>query len=335
MKANRKICREEMPTQADMVNACRNIGCFIVARSLNSGDYLLRLGNDTVCNLYFNAAISRYDDDFDDEDGIDFNIHSDDETSGNGGIGFRDRNYDDDDDDDDEYDYDDEEEDFNFYYTKSDYLNAICAIMGGYIAEEVVLKKLYNNTYYLLTTVDCILLGMSRDGLMGLELRYTSGRNDDIEYTREKLNKVNDEFDKIIDDCYKRAKQIIEANAELIRKLMPILVDKGNIFKPECEKILNQLGGNKNPIIKNRYFPLFFTYKSTLNAAFLYIKDILAPESIIRGHRFGHCPDCRNDVTRSRLRRTIAVPSLRSLQVRPVAPKKRTPLRVFSFLAEL
>ena len=89
---------------------------------------------------------------------------------------------------------------------------------------------------------------------------------------------------------------------------------------------------NKNPIIKNRYFPLFFTYKSTLNAAFLYIKDILAPESIIRGHRFGHCPDCRNDVTRSRLRRTIAVPSLRSLQVRPVAPKKRTPLRVFSFL---
>ena len=29
----------------------------------------------------------------------------------------------------------------NFYYTKSDYLNAICAIMGGYIAEEVVLKK--------------------------------------------------------------------------------------------------------------------------------------------------------------------------------------------------
>lgn len=234
-----------MPTQADMINACRNIGCFIVARSLNSGDYLLRLGNNTVCNLYFNAAISQYDDDFDDEDGIDFGIQPNDEDSETGGIGFRDRNYDDDDDDD-EYDYDDdEEEDFNFYYTKSDYLNAICAIMGGYIAEEVVLKKLYNNTYYLLTTVDCILLGMSRDGLMGLELRYTSGRNDDIEYTREKLNKVNDEFDKIIDDCYKRAKQIIEANAELIRKLMPILVDKGNIFKPECEKILNQLGGIK------------------------------------------------------------------------------------------
>ena len=231
----------KIPTQADMINACRNIGCFIVARSLNSGDYLLRLGNDTVCNLYFNAAISRYDDDFDDEDGIDFEIKSDDETLKNSGIGFRDRNYDNEDDD--EYDDEDEDdEDFNFYYTKSDYLNAICALIGGYVAEEVVLKKLYNNTYYLLTTVDCILLGMSRDGLMGLALRYTSGRNDDIEYTREKLNKINDEFDKIIDYCYKRAKPIVEANAELIGKLMPILVDKRNIFKPECEKILSDLG---------------------------------------------------------------------------------------------
>ena len=59
------------PTQADMITACRNIGCFIVARSLNTGDYLLRLGDDTVCNLYFNGAIGRYDDDYDAEDGAD------------------------------------------------------------------------------------------------------------------------------------------------------------------------------------------------------------------------------------------------------------------------
>ena len=238
-----------MPTQADMINACRNIGCFIVARSLNSGDYLLRLGNNTVCNLYLNAAISRYDDDFDDEDGIDFGIQPDSKDSEANGIGFRDRNYynEDDDDgyDDADDDKDDEDDNLNFYYTKSDFLNAICALMGGYIAEEVVLNTLYDNIYYLLTTVDYILFGISGDGLMGFELRYTSDRNNELKYTQEKLDKINDEFDKIIDDCYKRAKQIIEANAELIRKLMPILVDKGNIFKPECEKILNQLGGIK------------------------------------------------------------------------------------------
>ncbi len=231
-----------MPTQADMINACRNIGCFIVARSLNSGDYLLRLGNNTVCNLYFNAAISQYDDDFDDEDGIDFGIQPNDEDSETGGIGFRDRNYYN---ADDNYDDDEDDDNCSFYYTKADYLNAICALMGGYVAEELVLNKLYDNTYYLLTTVDCILSGMSRDGLMGLDLRYSSDRNDDIKYTQEKLNKVNAEFDKIIDYCYKKAKPIIEANAELIKKLIPILVEKGNIFKPECEKILNELGGIK------------------------------------------------------------------------------------------
>lgn len=234
-----------MPTQADMINACRNIGCFIVARSLNSGDYLLRLGNNTVCNLYFNAAISQYDDDFDDEDGINFGIQPNDEDSETGGIGFRDRNYDNEDDNYDDDDDDEDDDNCSFYYTKADYLNAICALMGGYVAEELVLNKLYDNTYYLLTTMDCILSGMSRDGLMGLDLRYSSDRNDDIKYTQEKLNKVNAEFDKIIDDCYKKAKPIIEANAELIKKLIPILVEKGNIFKPECEKILNELGGIK------------------------------------------------------------------------------------------
>lgn len=233
------------PTQADMINACRNIGCFIVSRSLNSGDYLLRLGNDTVCNLYFNGAISWYDDDFDDEDGIDFCGREN--ESEEKGIGFRDRDCDDDDDDDydDEDDYDEDNEGSSAYYTKADYLNAICALMGGYVAEEVVLNKTYNNTYPLLMTTDYILMGISDAGLLGLDLRYSECRNSDLKYPQEKVNRINAEFDKIIADCYKKAKPIIEANAGLIKKLIPILVDKTSIFKPECEKILKELGGIK------------------------------------------------------------------------------------------
>ena len=33
------------PTQADFANACRNIGCFVVAKNFDDGDYLLRLGD--------------------------------------------------------------------------------------------------------------------------------------------------------------------------------------------------------------------------------------------------------------------------------------------------
>lgn len=245
-------CRSEdlprsIPTQAAKITACRNIGCFVVARSFNSGDYLLRLGRDTVCNLYYNAAISRYDSDYDEEDGIDFCAG---DTQDNTGGGYRDDDYDNDgydDYDDDDYDENDYEEDegISFCYTKSDYMNAICALMGGYAAEEVVLNKTYNNVSPLLATVDNVLMGISRAGLLGNDLRYSEYRNNDLEYSREKLDRINAEFDRIVDECYKKARSVIEANSELIRKLIPVLVEKTSIFKPECEKILDALGGIK------------------------------------------------------------------------------------------
>ena len=124
-------------------------------------------------------------------------------------------------------------------------MNAICALMGGYAAEEVVLNKTYNNVSPLLATVDNVLMGISRAGLLGNDLRYSEYRNNDLEYSREKLDRINAEFDRIVDECYKKARSVIEANSELIRKLIPVLVEKTSIFKPECEKILDALGGIK------------------------------------------------------------------------------------------
>lgn len=90
-----------------------------------------------------------------------------------------------------------------------------------------------------------MLRGMSADGLLGLDLRYRRSRHEYLACTQEKLNKVNAEFDKIADECYQRARQIVQANAELIKKLMPVLVDRGNLFKKECENVLTELGGIK------------------------------------------------------------------------------------------
>lgn len=90
-----------------------------------------------------------------------------------------------------------------------------------------------------------MLRGMSADGQLGLDLRYRRSRHEYLAYTQEKLNKVNAEFDKIADECYQRARQIVQANAELIKKLMPVLVYRGNLFKKECENVLTELGGIK------------------------------------------------------------------------------------------
>ena len=69
-------------------------------------------------------------------------------------------------------------------------------------------------------------------------------------------------------------------------------------------------------------------------AAISYIKDILAPARKCGGHRFGYCPDCRNDVTRLRLSandRCFVAAFRGSLQVRPVAPKRKHPTGCFLF----
>ena len=76
-------------------------------------------------------------------------------------------------------------------------------------------------------------------------MRYRRSSHEYLAYTQEKLNKVNAEFYKIADECCQRARQIVQANAELTKKLMPVLVDRGNLFKKECENVLTELGGIK------------------------------------------------------------------------------------------
>lgn len=39
------------------------------------------------------------------------------------------------------------------------------------------------------------------------------------------------------------AMQIVKANATLIEKLIPILIEKSSIFKKDCEEIVASLGG--------------------------------------------------------------------------------------------
>lgn len=83
--------------------------------------------------------------------------------------------------------------------------------------------------------------------LLGLDLVFLVEHNNRILYPVERIDRINKEFDKIIEVCHKNAVKTIQANAEMIKNLIPELVDKKNIFKTECEKILQDLGGIKKP----------------------------------------------------------------------------------------
>ena len=208
----------KIPTQQKLIMAYLNLGAFVVARSFNDGGYTLSLDEDTVCNDYFNGLIHDCDDDYDDD-------------------------YDYDDCEEDEDKEDEEEDGPSAYYTRNDYLHALCALFGGYAAQEILLNKVYDNVGRHLWTADCVLNEMSKDGLLGLELRFSSARDNEISYSAERLGKINAAFDEIAENCLRRAKEIVAANAEVIRKLVPVLAERGSIDSERCELILKDLGG--------------------------------------------------------------------------------------------
>ncbi len=204
----------------DAVRACRNIGAFVVARTMNDGGYILNLDRDSIGNDFFNGLFSDFDSDYERGD------------------------------DDDDYDYDEdgEEEDAEEdiparLYSKSDFMNAIVICLGGYAAEEAVLHKLYENVKYDIALVDDILFAMSEWGMLGLSHRYSERREDKMCYSDAWTDRLYTMFDEIIEECHEKAKAIIEKNETLIQRLIPILVERQVLERKDCEPILEQLGG--------------------------------------------------------------------------------------------
>lgn len=97
-----------------------------------------------------------------------------------------------------------------------------------------------------------MLRGMSADGLLGLDLRYRRSRYEYLAYTQEKLNKVNAEFDKIADECYQRARQIVQANAELIKKTYARACRQGKPVQEGMRKRADRAWRHKGGKVRGR-----------------------------------------------------------------------------------
>lgn len=235
-----EIKNEDIPRKSpkidDKIRACHNIGSFIVSKSLCEGDYYLSLNSDTVCNSFFNNIISYINEDYDYSNDV-----------------FNDDEYDDDEYDDDEYD--DEYDDENNYsdiekdnkrgalYSKLDYLNTIQAILGGYASEEIIFNKIYDNVEDSLATVELILFKMISNGQFGLDYYYNFNR-EDLMYSNEYVKKINNLISTTMKECYEKSKIIIEKNKELIKKLIPILVNKQYLNKEECDLLIDEISLN-------------------------------------------------------------------------------------------
>lgn len=239
-----EIEREDIPRRRsladDTIRACRNLGSFVVARSFDEGDYTLSLKDYSCCNDFFNAILSgfdsgyfyssdrfddeEYEDDYEDdydEDGEDVACEED----GEDGIGEC-----------------SEEAPFTRLHGKTDYLRAIAVRLGGMAAEELMLGEIYENVKYDLNVADEILFSMSELGMFGISRRY-SGRRDEICMPDSWTEQLFGMFDRILEEQYGLAKEIVAKNRGIIKKLMPVLADKGTLSKEEAEPLLEKFGG--------------------------------------------------------------------------------------------
>lgn len=210
-----EIKEEDLPTerseQSYNIDAVRNIGAFIVARSYSNSDYVLTVEDNKVCNGFLDAIINGANYDYDDED--------------------------------DYYDDDDDKETNNSYSlcSKYDLLAAITALLGGLAAEELVFNKTYDNLEYSLDKVNDLFLKMSANGMLGLELFYK--RFDEFPYSNSVIERLGETITKTKLECYEKAKEIVNKNEALIKKLVSILVKRKSIEKSECEALIEELGG--------------------------------------------------------------------------------------------
>lgn len=226
------------------INACRNLGTFVVARSFNNGKYLLNLQYSNLGNNFFNKILAEYDSEYEDDD---FYVEDDD--------------YDDSENDEDfdimaenreieEYVAehgedclrDEEEEECNLF-CKQDLLNAICVLCGGYVAEEVVLGKTYDNLFGYFTNIQAILLNMSGQGMFGIDNIYSVWRNQKLPYSMDFMERLDAKLAMTLSNCYRIAEKIITKNKDLIEKMIPILIEKEYMDSSVCEPILEALGG--------------------------------------------------------------------------------------------
>ena len=209
-----EIKEEDIPTersdQSYNIDATRNVGSFLIARSYSCSDYVLTVEANKVSNGFLDSIIDGTDYDYDDYD------DDDDDRSNNGKGSYS-------------------------IASKNDYIAAITALLGGIAVEELLLGKIYDNIEHNMEAVDNLILKMASCGMLGFDLYYN--KNDEYKYSEKHQEKLEEVTFKILQECYDRAKEQIKKNELLVKKLIPILIKRKSIEKSECESILEELGG--------------------------------------------------------------------------------------------
>ena len=141
--------------------------------------------------------------------------------------------------------------------TKDELLDRITSLLAGRVSEEMFLNEMStgaSDDFKKATRIARSMVteyGMSDLGPVQFEHRseevflgrdYTKSRN----YSDTVALEIDQEVRKIIDACYKRAKDIIQKNKDLVNLLSETLMNKETLTKEEIEEIVNNYKKSKS-----------------------------------------------------------------------------------------
>ncbi|MCF7906559.1 ATP-dependent zinc metalloprotease FtsH [Patescibacteria group bacterium] len=139
-----------------------------------------------------------------------------------------------------------------YLHSKDYYIDTIAMMLGGYIVEKELLKKLSSGPSSDLKKATELAKKLITEFAMGEDLPVrVYGEKDElfflgnntvkVDYSEETAKMVDKEIANIIEDAYNRAKTVILKNKKALDKVVDILIEKETIEKDEFKKIIENV----------------------------------------------------------------------------------------------
>ena len=133
-------------------------------------------------------------------------------------------------------------------YTKSEFLDRICAALGGRAAEDVVfdeissgalddLEKVTKQAYMMVAYY-----GLN-EKIGNISFYDSTGRNEQMlqkPYSEATAQKIDEEVSKMVGAAYERTKKLLFDHRDELDTLAELLLDKEVVFQPDLEKIFGK-----------------------------------------------------------------------------------------------
>jgi cell division protease FtsH len=143
-----------------------------------------------------------------------------------------------------------------YLMTKSELLNRLAVLLGGRVAEEIVLGEISTGAHNDLQRATDIATSMVKEYGMSERLGYVTFEKEkkpffipsslvsSREYSEDTAKQIDEEVKKIVDEAYHRVKEILTGTRDKLEELARLLLEKEVVEEGDLKKIL-QLPASK------------------------------------------------------------------------------------------